>query len=372
MERSEVQEVGSMKVGRARTGVRRLAVEFTGSPAEYWKIYMINLVLTVLTLGLYRPWAKVRQLKYLYNHLMIDGVPMDFTAKPVRLLIGQLLVLILFVVPMVYGQITLRFEVVMGVAALFMILFPVLLWLSYRFFFRYTVWSGVRMRFTASILEFYLHTLLRALLSLPVVTVPLALRKWFQFVGEHVHWGRKSFSVNPPLDKLYTGFGLYIAAMMSALILVVLLSVLLALFGILSQSFWSGIQWTVLVLMLAIYLVILLAVFVGYGFLRGFTVHAIYDGIRIGEATLRLTITPWKLSREYMKLYALTVLSLGLAYPYLFARLLATLVKDAYLELPEDRAFVTEADRDSDSGVSAIGVEALDDFGFDIDFDIGL
>ncbi len=363
-----------MRVGRVRSGVRRLAVEFVGSPAEYWKIYMINLVLTVLTLGFYRPWAKVRQLKYLYNHLMIDGVPMDFTAKPVRLLVGQLLVLILFVVPMAYGQITLRFEVVMGVAALFMILFPVLLWLSYRFFFRYTVWSGVRMRFTAPISEFYLHTLLRALLSLPVVTVPLALRRWFQFVGEHVYWGRKSFSVNPPLDKLYTGWGLYIAVMVGALILVGLLSVLLALalYGVMSQSFGSGIQWSVLVLTLVIYLLILLAVFVGYGFLRGFTVHAIYDGIRIGEATLRLTITPWKLSAEYMKLYALTVFSLGLAYPYLFVRLLAMLANHAYLEVPEGRPFVTEADRDWDSEVSAIGVEALDDFGFDIDFDIGL
>ncbi len=351
---------------------RKIPIQFIGSPREYWKIYMINLALTILTLGLYRPWAKVRQYKYLYNHLLVDGIPMDFTAKPIRLLFGQLIVMLFFGL-YAYSQITINVTLSVILILTFILMLPILMWLSYRFFFRYTQWSGVSMSFTASKSEFYLETIINSLVSIFFITVPLAQRRWFKFIARNAFWGNKQLSVNPSLEKLYTGLGLYIGTIAGGIF--IFFTILVVVMGVATVSMpeenlsnmSAGFVIGFTILGLLIYLSIL---FGGMAFLKGYTVHAIYHGLKIGSAKLKLNIKPLRLSWEYLKLYVLTIFSFGFAYPYLFAKLLATIANNAHLELPEGESLLT---RDmATEEVSAIGVEALDDAGFDIDFDIGL
>ena len=40
------------------------ALSFNGSGMEYFKIWIVNVLLTIITLGLYHPWAKVRNHRY--------------------------------------------------------------------------------------------------------------------------------------------------------------------------------------------------------------------------------------------------------------------------------------------------------------------
>ncbi|MFT6387486.1 MAG: hypothetical protein ACJAUP_000857 [Cellvibrionaceae bacterium] len=42
-------------------------LRFEGKGFEYFKIWMVNILLTIVTLGLYYPWAKVRHLRYFYG-----------------------------------------------------------------------------------------------------------------------------------------------------------------------------------------------------------------------------------------------------------------------------------------------------------------
>ena len=49
----------------------RYPVEFTGTAAQYFRIWLVNLALTVLTLGIYSAWAKVRKRRYFYAHTKI-------------------------------------------------------------------------------------------------------------------------------------------------------------------------------------------------------------------------------------------------------------------------------------------------------------
>ena len=46
---------------------------FTGSGREYFRIWIVNLLFTVLTLGIYSPWAKVRKAKYFWQNTRLDG-----------------------------------------------------------------------------------------------------------------------------------------------------------------------------------------------------------------------------------------------------------------------------------------------------------
>jgi uncharacterized membrane protein YjgN (DUF898 family) len=69
----------------------RLALRFGGSGSEYFRIWIVNLLLTVLTVGLYYPFAKVRRLRYFYGNTTLGGDEFDFHGNPWRMLRGFLL-----------------------------------------------------------------------------------------------------------------------------------------------------------------------------------------------------------------------------------------------------------------------------------------
>jgi uncharacterized membrane protein YjgN (DUF898 family) len=64
---------------------------FTGSGSEYFRIWVVNLLLTVLTLGIYSAWAKVRRLQYFDRNTLLAGASFDFHGDPKAILKGRLL-----------------------------------------------------------------------------------------------------------------------------------------------------------------------------------------------------------------------------------------------------------------------------------------
>lgn len=74
-----------------------LKLEFTGKGQEYFGIWIVNILLTIITLGLYLPWAKVRNRKYFYNNTRLDGAVFDYHANPVSILKGWLIVVVLMI-----------------------------------------------------------------------------------------------------------------------------------------------------------------------------------------------------------------------------------------------------------------------------------
>ena len=67
-------------------------IVFTGNGTEYAKIYFVNLALTILTLGIYSAWAKVRNKRYFYGNTLLDQSSFEYHASPIQILKGRLLV----------------------------------------------------------------------------------------------------------------------------------------------------------------------------------------------------------------------------------------------------------------------------------------
>ena len=67
---------------------------FTGTGSEFARIWIINLLLTVCTLGIYSAWAKVRSIHYFYGNTSLDGSSFSFVANPSPSLKGALLPLL--------------------------------------------------------------------------------------------------------------------------------------------------------------------------------------------------------------------------------------------------------------------------------------
>ena len=77
------------------SGLQSRPFSFSGSGSEYFRIWIVNLALTILTVGIYSAWAKVRRLKYFYQNTRLADGGFDFHGSPVAILKGRIIAVIL-------------------------------------------------------------------------------------------------------------------------------------------------------------------------------------------------------------------------------------------------------------------------------------
>jgi len=70
---------------------QQLTLQFNGSTTEYFRIWIVNLCLTLLTLGIFSAWAKVRKKRYFYTNTTLDGTPFQYLGQPIPILKGRVI-----------------------------------------------------------------------------------------------------------------------------------------------------------------------------------------------------------------------------------------------------------------------------------------
>jgi uncharacterized membrane protein YjgN (DUF898 family) len=98
--------------------LRDTTIEFTGSGREYFGIWIVNILLTIITLGIYSAWAKVRTRKYFYNNTRVDGAIFDYHANPVAILKGWAIVVLILIA----YQVLARINILYGLGMMLLIL----------------------------------------------------------------------------------------------------------------------------------------------------------------------------------------------------------------------------------------------------------
>ncbi|AXU97515.1 MAG TPA: DUF898 domain-containing protein [Erwinia persicina] len=73
---------------------QRHAVLFHGRSGEYFSIWLVNVLLTLVTLGIYSAWATVRRRRYFFGNTEIAGDRFDYHARPVDILKGRIIVFV--------------------------------------------------------------------------------------------------------------------------------------------------------------------------------------------------------------------------------------------------------------------------------------
>ncbi len=129
-------------------------VEFTGQRGPLFKLLVKNAFFNVVTLWIYRFWAKTWIRRYFWNNIRIDGDPLEYTGLPSELFIGFLIVLgILVPLGLAYEGVLFVLESAPHTAqsaadiAYFLVLFVLIQVAFYRMW-RYrltrTTWRGIR------------------------------------------------------------------------------------------------------------------------------------------------------------------------------------------------------------------------------------
>jgi uncharacterized membrane protein YjgN (DUF898 family) len=130
-----------------------LAVAFTGSGSEYFRIWIVNLLLTIVTLTLYTPFARARRLSYFYANTRVGGHALGFHGDPWKMLRGYLLVAAL---GGAYAMALRLVPAAAGVAVLlFALVWPALWRASLQFRLANTSWRGLRFGFEGSTAQAY-------------------------------------------------------------------------------------------------------------------------------------------------------------------------------------------------------------------------
>ena len=141
---------------------RTFRMSFTGTAGEYFRIWIVNLLLTVVTLGIYLPWAIVRKRKYLYGNTWLAEDNFGFHANPIALLKGYLIVVTFAVIYGVGGYVNPIIPAI--VVILVVLLYPFIIWKVLRFRTRNSSYRNIRFNFSGTLPVAYKRFLLWAIL----------------------------------------------------------------------------------------------------------------------------------------------------------------------------------------------------------------
>lgn len=204
----------------ANTAVQdELPLSFTGSGGEYFKIWIVNVVLSIVTLGIYSAWAKVRRERYFLNNTVLDLSPFEYHADPVNILKGRLLVAAVLVV----ANIAAEFNPILNllISLLFLVLLPWMISKAMRFRAHNTSWRGLRFRFTGGVgdaAKAWVLWPIAAAFTLGILT-PYALKAQRMYLVNYLHFGTEDFEVELPIGPIYKmllGAGLVLILVASA------------------------------------------------------------------------------------------------------------------------------------------------------------
>ncbi len=197
--------------------------EFRGSASEYFGIWIVNLLLSLLTFGIYSAWAKVRTKKYFYQNTYVAGRSFDYHATGVQILIGRLIVIAGIVAYTILAAIPLV-NLVMLLGLIFLI--PYLLVRSLRFQARVSSWSNVRFDFEgtwgSAAANYFLYPIIAALTL--YTTWPFVTRSIQRFHVNGHSFGTTPMSFDSPIAPFYKAFfcsALWVIAGIVALLAIV-------------------------------------------------------------------------------------------------------------------------------------------------------
>lgn len=147
---------------------------FTGDAGEYFRIWIINMVLSLLTLGIYSAWATVRNRRYLFGSTEVDGDYFDFHGKPLAILRGRILAAGLFGAYVFGGDLNASIPAIAIIILL--ISFPWILVRAMQFRLGNTSWRNLRFGFRVTTGQVY------RLLALPLALGAIAYGFFFWFM----------------------------------------------------------------------------------------------------------------------------------------------------------------------------------------------
>lgn len=196
----------------------KLSLEFRGNGKDYFGIWIVNLFLSIITLGIYTAWAKVRRQRYFYGNTFLDGHNFEYHAKPMQILIGRVIVVAILILYQVLVNFHLGFTLLL---IPYLFAFPWILNKALSFNARVTSYRNVHFNFKGTYWRAMLAFIIMPIFGLISfgLLVPFVSRMSRNYIGNGVSWGNADFKTDMGLKPLYKVLGLSFIVLIASLLL---------------------------------------------------------------------------------------------------------------------------------------------------------
>jgi len=384
-------------------------IVFNGKGSEYFKIWIVNLFLSIITLGIYSAWAKVRTKRYLYGSTSIEGSAFEYHASPIAILKGRLIAFALLIMYSVLGQL---FPIV-GIFLLILLIasIPWIVWRSLKFNARMTSHRNVHFSFNGLLKKSYLYylvipyifpllislivsftysvvingyqieyfynylsdiykfsdhyfyetlILVGGSVSIYILMIPYMQKLIMSFYFNNISFGQGKFSSNLLVSKFYL-----IDILTFLVTVAVILFPSLIAYGFLllsaennndniNEIFFS-------LLFILFYVVMLTSIFLSTAFFTSKIRNYVYSNTELNENIgINSNLNTWKLFWIYLSNFFLMIFTLGLAYPLTIIRKTKYMAETVSISNAEALSlFVSEQEQQNSALGEEIG-EAFD------------
>lgn len=341
----------------AAAAARAVRPEFTGSAGEYFRIWIVNLFFSLVTLGVYSAWAKVRKKKYFYGSTRLDGQTFDYFGRPKAILKGRIVAVLAFVVYALAGELYPYSRYAFWTVAI--VVLPWLVVRALTFNARNSAHRGLRFHFSGTPKQaagVYIGTFVLAVLTAGLA-YPLFVARQKAFVLESHAFGLSKLRCE---FSAWAFFWIYVRALLIVLAVAVPavfgLTLVVQRLGELPESF-SWMIWALpLVGMYGGYVV-------AYAYIQARTTNLVWNGTSGPGFRFLSSLSAMKLVRIYVGNVVAVACSGGLLIPWAVVRTLRYRLECFMMTVEEG---VVHAANPAFARVGATGQELGDFFNLDL------
>jgi uncharacterized membrane protein YjgN (DUF898 family) len=324
---------------------------FTGLAGEYFRIWIVNTFLVIITLGLFSPWAKIRKRRFFLRNTWVAGANFEYHANPWPILRGRLIAGAAFLLYWFTGELNPTYAP--WIALVVALIAPWIVVSSLRFNLSNTSYRNIRFSFEGTLKDAIAALWPIWLVAISAVLVPpsfdesgsiwrnaLAAQAYFVFIlfypylhGKmrllllnHSRYGFAPIECTTRVKTFYTiygrgalvGIGLYIAAGIVAMILAMVVATMMP---FVASSAKPISKWLPIVMSVFVLLPIAAAGITWYAFTQSRLINATFNLTTISNnVRLFSKITTIAMAKLYIVNTIAVLFTLGLAIPWAAVR----------------------------------------------------
>jgi uncharacterized membrane protein YjgN (DUF898 family) len=298
---------------------RTSTVEFSGKGGEFFGIWIVNILLTIVTLGIYSAWAKVRTQQYFFGHTKVDGHAFRYLATPIQILKGRLLAFAVIAVFSLLTQLIPVFALVFALAAIFVM--PWLLVQGIKFNLRMTAYRNVRFGFHGTYGGAFLNFIVFPILAVFTfyLLMPYVLKRMDKFVYENVSFGGRKMQVNTSGGTYYeAAFKAFFATLGAFIVFAIVLAIFAGVTGLaIPSGDVSALGGVMAIVFGAVYILgYVLVIALSQAIYRGIIRNHVFASAELeGVAKFKSSVDVFDYCILLASNYLMIAFSLGLAYP---------------------------------------------------------
>ncbi len=198
------------------------AFQFHGDWREFAKIVLPNILLTIVTLGIYRFWATTRERQYLWSQSQFIDERLEWTGKGLELFYGFLMAIAAVFIPYILAFLLAGYLVTQGhvgwAALLFITVIIAIFWLlgvamfrGLRYKLSRTYWHGIRGGSNDNGAQYGLSYIWKTLVGYPTLglLVPWSMVSLWNERWSKMSFGQHQFSSDAKSEGLLPRFVLF-------------------------------------------------------------------------------------------------------------------------------------------------------------------